>query len=163
MNAKNRNRMGIGALVLSAAAVVSIAQYEGYKDRAYVPVPGDKVTIGHGTTQYPDGSPVRMGDKVTPERAMVLLKHDASRFEQAVKRCAPVPMHQHEYDAFVSLTYNIGDGAFCGSTAARLLKAGDYAGACKQILRWNKFKGVPLRGLTLRREKEYQTCIGAAP
>ena len=139
MNAKGRNRMGIGALVLTAAAVTSIAQYEGYKDRAYVPVPGDKVTIGYGTTQYPDGSPVRMGDKVTPERAMVLLKHDASRFEQAVKRCAPVPMHQHEYDAFVSLTYNIGDGAFCGSTAARLLKAGDYAGACASIEKWIYF------------------------
>ena len=163
MNAKNRNRMGIGALVLSAAAVVSIAQYEGYKDRAYVPVPGDKVTIGHGTTQYPDGSAVKHGDTVTKERAMVLLKHDASRFEQAVKRCAPVPMHQHEYDAFVSLTYNIGDGAFCNSTAAKRLKAFDYAGACKAILMWNKYKGRPLRGLTIRRQAEYQTCIGAKP
>ena len=163
MEAREKKRMGIGSLVLSAVAVLAIAQFEGYQSAAYVPVPGDKVTIGHGTTQYPDGKAVRMGDKVTPERAMVLLKHDASRFEKAVKRCAPVPMHQREYDAFVSLTYNIGEAAFCKSTLARKLNAGDYAGACKEILRWDKFKGAPLRGLTLRREKEYQTCIEATP
>ena len=163
MEARNKTRVGIGGLILSVAALVAIVQHEGYQSAAYIPVPGDVPTIGYGTTRYEDGKAVRMGDKVTPERAMVLLKNDASRFEKAVKRCAPVPMHQHEYDAFVSLTYNIGEGAFCKSTLARKLNAGDYAGACKEILRWNKFKGVPLRGLTLRREKEYQTCIGAKP
>ena len=159
---KTKRRMGVGGLVLSAAAIASIARYEGYKSRAYVPVPGDVVTIGHGTTSYENGQPVKHGDTVTPERAMLLLKHDASLFERAVKRCAPVPMHQHEYDAFVSLTYNIGEGAFCQSTAAKKLRAGDYYGACREILRWDKFKGVPLRGLTIRRQAEYQQCIGGA-
>ena len=160
MNSKGRNRMGIGALVLTAAAVTSIAQYEGYKDRAYVPVPGDKVTIGYGTTQYPDGSRVKLGDKVTPERAMVLLKHDASRFEQAVKRCAPVPMYQHEYSAMISSTYNIGEAAFCRSTMAKKLRVGDYRGACDAMLLWNKQGGKVLRGLTKRREAERRMCLG---
>lgn len=71
-------------------------------------------------------------------------------------------MHRHEFDAFVSVTYNIGEKAFCDSTMARKLKAGDYAGACAQILRWDKFQGRPLRGLTLRRQAEYRTCIGEA-
>lgn len=150
------NRTHVAALSLSAAALVGIAAHEGFKPNAYIPVPGDVPTIGFGTTEN-----VKMGDKVTVERGLVLLLEDANEFEQTVKRCAPVPMYQHEFDAFVSLTYNIGGGAFCGSTMARMLKDGDYEGACKQILRWDKFKGKPLRGLTIRRQREYQKCIGS--
>lgn len=159
----SKARTAIAALALSAAGLVGLIQHEGYKSAAYIPVPGDVPTIGHGTTRYEDGSAVKLGDRVTPERAQVLLRNDASKLERAVKRCAPVPMYQHEYDAFVSLTYNIGEGAFCKSTLARKLNAGDYAGACREILKWDKFQGKPLRGLTLRRQKEYQLCIGAAP
>ena len=156
-------RTQAGALVLSVAALASIAGYEGYRSTAYIPVPGDVPTIGHGTTRYEDGSAVKMGDRVTPERAQVLLRNDASTFERAVKRCAPVPMHQHEYDAFVSLAYNIGESAFCKSTLVRKLNAGDYAGACREILKWDKFRGQPLRGLTMRRQDEYQQCTGGKP
>lgn len=156
-------RTQAGALVLSVAALAAIAGYEGYRSTAYIPVPGDVPTIGHGTTRYEDGKPVKMGDKVTPERARILLQHDAIAFARAVERCAPVPMHQHEYDAFVSLAYNIGESAFCKSTLVRKLNAGDYAGACREILKWDKFKGQPLRGLTLRRQAEYRQCTGGNP
>ena len=156
-------RTKAGALVLSAAALAAIAGYEGYRSTAYIPVPGDVPTIGHGTTRYEDGKPVKMGDRVTPERARILLQHDASAFARAVQRCAPVPMHQHEFDAFVSLAYNIGEGAFCKSTLAKKLNALDYAGACREILKWDKFQGKPLRGLTLRRERERAMCLGETP
>lgn len=148
--------------MLSVAGLLGIATFEGYSARAYITVPGDVPTVGHGTTVYPDGQPVRIGDVTTPARAMDYLRHDADKFSRAVKRCAPVPMHQHEFDAFVSLTYNIGEGAFCKSTLARKLKAGDYAGACQAILAWDKFKGRPLRGLTTRRQAEYKQCMGDA-
>ena len=159
----SKGRTAITALALSAAGLVGIMQYEGYKSAAYIPVPGDVPTIGHGTTRYEDGSAVKLGDRVTPERAQVLLRNDASTFERAVKRCAPVPMYPYEYDAFVSLAYNIGEDAFCKSSLARKLNAGDYAGACREILRWDKFKGQPLRGLTIRRQAEYQQCTGGNP
>lgn len=102
-----------------------------------------------------------MGDATTPERALVRLLGDANKFETAVRRCAPVPMHQYEFDAYVSLTYNIGAGAFCSSTLVRKLKAGDYAGACNEILKWDKFKGQPLPGLTKRRQEENRKCLGS--
>lgn len=162
MQPRSKSRMGVGSLVLSAVALAGIAGFEGYRSKAYVPVPGDVPTIGHGTTVHPDGKRVQMGDTATPERAMQALRHDATRFESAVLRCAPVPMHQHEFDAFVSLTYNIGESAFCKSTLARKLKAGGYAGACQAILAWDKFKGRPLRGLTARRQAEYKQCMGDA-
>jgi lysozyme len=153
--------MQVSALVVSAAALVSIALHEDYVPVAAPPVPGDVPTYGFGTT-----SGVKIGDKITPERALVLLLADADKHAQAVKRCAPVPMYQHEFDAYTSLAYNIGVNAFCGSTVARRLRAGDYKGACEAILMWDKFKGKPLRGLTNRRQAEYQLCISdpaAAP
>jgi len=149
-------RVAIAALTLSASALVGIAVHEGYSPVAYEPVKGDVPTIGFGTTEG-----VQMGDKTTPERALVRLLNDANKFEKAVKRCAPVPMHQYEFDAYVSLTYNIGEGAFCKSTLVKLLNQQKYDEACKQILRWDRFKGKPLPGLTKRRMEEYQKCLGS--
>lgn len=150
-------RLPVAALVLSASALVGIAQWEDYRGEAYTPVKGDVPTIGFGTT-----AGVKPGDKITPPRALVRLLEDANEYEQAVKRCAPVPMYQHEFDAFVSTTYNIGPAAFCRSTMARRLVSGDYAGACEAILMWDKFRGQTLRGLTKRRQAEYRLCKGEA-
>lgn len=149
-------RTWIASLALSAAALVGIALHEGYSDRAIVPVPGDVPTLGFGTTEG-----VKLGDSITPPQALARALQDVQRYEGAIKQCVKVPLHQHEYDAFVSLAYNIGPGAFCSSTLVRKLNALDYAGACREVLRWDKFKGQPLRGLTIRREKEYRQCIGA--
>lgn len=149
-------RAPVASLVVSAALLVGIAVYEGYADVAAPPVPGDVPTVGFGSA----GPDVRLGDTTDPVRALVRLAADADRFAQAVKRCAPVPLYPHEFDAYVSLAYNIGEGAFCRSTLAKKLTAGDYAGACAEILRWNKFKGRPLAGLTARRQSEYRQCIG---
>jgi lysozyme len=149
------NRAPIVGLGISGIALVGLLVAEGYRDTAYIPVAGDVPTIGFGTTQN-----VRMGDKITVPQALDRALTDVQKFEGAMKRCVKVPLHQYEYDAYVSLTYNIGEGAFCRSTLVRKLNAGDYTGACEQILRWDNFKGKPLRGLTIRREKEYKQCIG---
>jgi lysozyme len=149
------NRIAPASLVLTAATLVGIAVEEGFVGTAYTPVKGDVPTIGFGTT-----SGVKQGDKITPERALVKLLDDASKFTQAVKTCAPVPMYQYEFDAYVSLTYNIGPTAFCNSTLVKKLLVYDYEAACKEILKWDHFKGKPLKGLTLRRQREYNLCIG---
>jgi lysozyme len=151
------DRRPLAILALSASALVGLALHEGYSDRAIIPVPGDRPTIGFGTT---DG--VQMGDRITPPQALSRALNDVQKFEGALKQCVKVPLHQHEYDAYVSLAYNIGPTAFCGSTLVRKLNAEDYDGACKEILRWDRFKGQPLKGLTVRRQKEYLTCIGGS-
>lgn len=148
------NRVQVAALALSASALVGIAMHEGYSPGAYIPVPGDKPTIGFGTTEG-----VQMGDRTTPQDALERLLRDATRYEGAIKQCVNVPLFQHEYDAFASLAYNIGPTAFCNSTLVRKLNALDYLGACEEIKRWDKFQGKPLRGLTIRRQAEYKTCI----
>lgn len=154
-------RIAIASLTLAASTLVGIALNEGYTDKSVIPVPGDVPTKGFGTTRHADGTTVKMGETTTPPRALVDLLRDASKFEQAVKRCAPVPMYPYEFSAYVSFTYNVGEGAFCNSTLVKKLKAGEYEAACAELLKWDKVKGRTVRGLTLRREKEYQECIGS--
>ena len=149
------NRAPIIGLGISGVALIGLLVAEGYRDHAYIPVAGDVPTIGFGTTNK-----VQIGDTITVTQALNRALADVQKFEGAIKSCVKVPLHQHEYDAYTSLAYNIGSSAFCRSTLVRKLNAGDYAGACKQILRWDNFKGKPLRGLTIRREKEYQQCVG---
>lgn len=154
------DRTKVAGLVLSAAALIGLATHENYVPVAVAPVAGDVATYGFGTTRHADGTPVRLGERITPVASLKRLGEDIKKYEDAVKRCAPVPMYQYEFDAYVSLTYNIGEGAFCNSTLAKKLNANDYEGACKEILKWDKFRGKPLAGLTARRQDEYKTCIG---
>ena len=149
-------RTTIAALSISGAALVGLLTSEGFRDKAYIPVAGDVPTIGFGTTEG-----VKMGDSIDPVRAVNRAHRDVVEFEGAVKQCVKVPLYQYEYDAYVKLTYNIGANAFCKSTLVRKLNAGDYAGACQEILRWDRFKGKPLRGLTNRRQEEYKLCRGS--
>lgn len=148
-------RRAIATIALTAAGLVGVVQFEGWIGTATIPVAGDVPTIGFGTTEG-----VRMGDTITPQQALVRALQDLQRYEGALRRCVRVPLHQHEYDAYVSLAYNIGPSAFCGSTLVQKLNAEDYAGACAEVLRWDKFKGKPLRGLTLRRQREHRQCLG---
>lgn len=159
-------RKSVVALTLSAAALVSIVLHEGYTERAVIPLKGDVPTIGFGTT-----GGVKPGDVTTPPQALARALKDVQQFEGALKQCVTVPLAQHEYDALVSFSYNVGSRAFCQSTLVRKLNAGDYAGACAQLLRWRFFQGkdcaLPANkrlcgGLATRREAEYRQCIGAA-
>lgn len=161
-NTPKGTRTKIAALILSGAGLGGIANHEGFKQEAYRPIPQDVPTLGFGSTFYEDGTKVKMGDKITKERAIILLKNTSSSFEQKIKQCIKVPLYQYEYDAYVSLTFNIGSGAFCGSTLVKKLNNFDYAGACAEILKWDKFGSPPkpLKGLTNRRQQEHKLCLG---
>jgi lysozyme len=148
-------RKHIATISLSATALVALLLHEGYRENAYTPVPGDVPTIGFGTT-----SGVKLGDRTNPEKALNVALRDVQGFEGAIKSCVTVPLHQYEYDAYTSLSYNIGSNAFCRSTLVKRLNTQDYAGACNEILRWDQFKGKPLAGLTKRRQEEYKKCLG---
>src|SRR3990167_365346 len=127
-----RNRTMIAALALSAAGFVGITQWESFRGVAYNDGVG-VTTIGFGTT-----TGVKPGDKITVERALAAALSDANKHGEAVKQCVKVPLFQHEFDAYTSLAYNVGQTAFCGSTLVKKLNVGDYAGACAEISRWNK-------------------------
>lgn len=153
-----KTRVKVAALSMSAVALVGVAVSENFVGPAYQDIVGIW-TYGFGSTTKMDGTPVKKGDSIDPVAALQLKVRDIQKFEGAIKRCVTVPLSQGELDSFVSLSYNIGPSAFCKSTLVRKVNAGDYEGACKEILRWNKAGGKEVRGLTLRREREYQQCI----
>lgn len=157
-------RSAIAVMVLAASTLVGIAVHEDYKDEAYIPAPGDVPTIGFGTT-----AGVRMGDKTTPARSLVrLLDEVEGIYATGVKKCVIAPLYQHEYEAYVSLAYNIGVTAFCRKALPGkppnlidLINTGKYADACKRI---EAFKYGPgrkvLPGLVKRRAGERAICEG---
>ena len=147
-------RLAVGALAISAATLVGIATHEGYRSEAY------KDTVGIPTLGFGETAGVKMGDKTTPERALVQLLESTEKHADAIRQCIHVPLYQHEFDAYISLAYNIGTGAFCRSTLVKKLNAKDYAGACEEIKRFNRAGGKVLPGLTRRRQKEYRLCKG---
>lgn len=147
----------VAALAISGSALIGIALHEGYVGTAYHDVVGVR-TIGFGTT---DG--VKPGDKISVERALIRLGQNVGEKETAMRSCiGDVPLYQNEWDAYVSLSYNIGTSGFCKSTLVKRLKQNppDYTAACTEILRWNRGGGRVLDGLVKRRRAEYRQCLG---
>ncbi|MFX5276963.1 lysozyme [Acinetobacter baumannii] len=137
----------------SNAGLNLIKGFEGKRLNAY----DDGVgvwTIGFGTIKYPNGVRVKKGDTCTEQQAETYLKNDLTKFEVAINKLVKVPLTQNQFDALVSLTYNIGSGAFKNSTLLKKLNKGDYQGAADQFLVWNKAGGKVMKGLVRRREAE---------
>jgi len=157
-------RLIVATLSFSAASLITLAGYEGYRRHAYDDGAGVQ-TVGYGSTVYADGkTPVKAGDTLTPDRALITLGAHVSRTEAALRDCiGPVPLAANEWDAYVSLAYNIGTRAFCKSGVVRALHATppNYTGACAQIRRWVYAGGKTLPGLVKRREAEYRLCMAA--
>ncbi|MDS7935684.1 lysozyme [Acinetobacter sp. V91_7] len=116
-------------------------------------------TIGIGTTVYPNGTKVKKGDTCTLEQAKSYFKYDLAKFEKTVNESVAVPLTQNQFDALVSLTYNIGSGAFKGSTLLKRLNTKDYSSAADQFLVWNKADGKVLNGLVRRRAAERELFL----
>ena len=135
-----------------------IKEFEGLRLRAY----DDGVgvwTIGIGTIRYPNGKRVQKGDVITETQAEEYLRHDLNNFEKVINDVVKVPLTQNQYDAIVSLTYNIGAAAFSKSTLLKRLNNKDYKGAADQFLVWNKAGGKVMRGLIRRREAERELFL----
>ncbi len=133
----------------SSTGIALIKQFEGERLTAYL-CPANKLTIGVGHT----GDDVKPGQKITVAESEALLRADLAKFEKAVSAAVKVPLNQNQFDALVVLAFNIGPGAFAGSTLVRLLNSKDYAGAAAQFERWNKGGGKVLPGLVSRRAAE---------
>jgi lysozyme len=121
------------------------------------------LTIGCGHTSAAGAPRVVPGLKITSEESDEILSRDLAKFEAAVSNAVRVSLNQNEFDALVSLAFNIGGGAFAGSTLVRKLNAGDRGGAANQLLVWNKAGGKALKGLSTRREAERKQFLGYGP
>jgi GH24 family phage-related lysozyme (muramidase) len=111
-------------------------------------------TLGYGMTVHVDGRPVRPSDHCTADQAEVWFFVLVGRVEEAVAAAVTTPINQPMFDALVSLTYNIGAGAFLTSTLLRHLNAGRYIEAQAEFDRWVHAGGRMNYGLVDRRDRE---------
>lgn len=169
MEARNKSRLAIASLVLSAAGFVGIVQHEGYTDKAVIPTRNDRPTVGFGSTFKEDGSPVKMGDTITPHQAIARSYAHISKDEAGLKRCITAPLHQAEYDTLVDFAYQYGVAATCNSTMVRQVNAGNYAQACEGYKRYRYSGGFDCStpgnrrcwGVWTRNLGRYQRCMEA--
>ena len=149
-----KNMLGIPeSMSVSNKGVDLICEFEGKRLAAY----DDGVgvwTIGFGTIKYPDGNRVKKGDACTLEQAKEYMRHDLIEFEHTVNSSVKVPLNQNQFDALVSLAYNIGSNAFKSSTLVKKLNTGDYQGAADQFNVWINAGGKRMQGLVNRRDRE---------
>ena len=127
-----------------------LKEFEGLRLESYQDI-GGVWTIGYGHTKT-----ARPDMRITKEGAEALLRDDIKWVTEAIERLVSAPLNDNQYSALVSFIYNIGAGAFSKSTMLRHLNSKSYKLAGDEFPRWNKVKGVEVRGLTNRRLKEQE-------
>lgn len=126
-----RLRIAVAYLSFSAAGLAGLVAHEHYTDKAIVPTKNDRPTVGFGSTFREDGSPVRMGDTITPPRAIARTVAHVAKDEAGLKRCVIGPMSQVEYDILVDFTYQYGPRRACSSSMVEYINAGNYEASCR--------------------------------
>lgn len=132
-----------------------ICRFEGLRLQSYMCSAGI-LTIGFGHT----GPEVKEHMTITKDKAVEFLKADLQKFEDRLRVLVKIPLLQHEFDALISLMFNIGAGAFSKSTLLKWLNEGRKMDASLEFLSWNKIAGQPISGLTTRRSLERDLFLG---
>jgi GH24 family phage-related lysozyme (muramidase) len=144
--------------MMPAALPALIRRFEGYAKRlasgactTYLCSAG-VVTIGYGST----GRGVWPGMVWSKTRAEQRLQTDLSMFAGKVAALSPSleGATEGQQAAIISMAYNCGLAAYRDSTLRKCVNRDDWEGAKRQLLRWDKVRGKPVRGLTIRRQAE---------
>lgn len=143
----------------AAIALPLVASAEGLRTYAY------RDPVGIPTICFGETKGVHMGDRATADQCKAMLAERLDGFEAEVRACLKgADLPPASVAAFTSFAYNVGTAKFCASSMARKARAGDLAGACDELPKWNRAGGVPLPGLSKRRADERALCrAGLAP
>lgn len=139
---------------------------KAYTDSAGIP------TIGIGTTFYPDGSRVKMGDTCTADQAYTYFRAEISNLEKKIDSLTRDDISQGMYDALVDFAYNLGSGALQSSTLLKVVNQTptNYTAITAEFVKWKNARNPktgqlePLAGLLRRRQCEaylYQHGVNA--
>jgi lysozyme len=162
-------RKHIAALALSASALVGLIAHEGYTDKAVIPTKNDRPTVGFGSTFKEDGSPVKMGDTITPHKAIARTLNHIQKDEINIRSCVKAPLSQVEYDTMVDFAYQYGTGKLCSSDVVKQANAENYTASCKGYLLYRYSGGYDCStpsnkrcsGVWARSQERHNTCMGA--
>jgi lysozyme len=150
--ARNIAAGAAGAAAIAAALIPFVGPMEGLRLDPYYDI-GGVLSWCYGETA---GKPP---SDLTKEKCDLLLQRSLVKHAGPILECLPADAPYRVKLAFSSFGYNVGVKAACGSSAARAARAGDYAAACEGLMKWVYVKGVEIRGLKLRRQKERKLCL----
>jgi lysozyme len=129
-----------------------ITEFEGFSAKPYL-CPAKIPTIGYGNTYYPDGKRVTLLDKeINKQEGLEIFKSVANKFAKKVSELVTSPLNQNQFNALVSIAYNIGTGNFASSTLLKKvnLNHNDLT-ISLEFKKWNKVNKKEVPGLTKRR------------
>lgn len=136
---------------ISKKGIDFIIKEEGLVLSSYL-CPAGVLTIGVGHT----GKDVKKGMTITKEKALELLKQDLQKFENAVNKYVMTDLKQHEFDALVSFSFNVGTQAFKNSTLLKRINNNEDTESIKrEFYKWKYGGGKVLPVLVARRKREY--------
>ena len=140
--------------MISDKGIYAIKKFEGCELIAYQDAVG-VWTIGYGHTKG-----VSEGDIISSAQAEALLLKELKEYENYVHELVEVPLHQYQFDALVSWTYNLGPTNLKSSTMLKVLNEGKYNEVPDQMRRWNRAGGKVLEGLVKRRDYDARLFAG---
>mgnify|MGYP001309099867 FL=1 len=132
----------------SKEGIALLKKFEGCELQAYQDSVG-VWTIGYGHTKG-----VEEGLKITQQEAEVMLEEEMPEYEEYVQKYVTHPLEQHQFDALVCWTYNLGPNNLKNSTMLTVLNQGRLNDVPFEMQRWNKAGGEVLKGLVRRRKAE---------
>jgi len=167
----------VGGTAFIAMLVAGIKVHESWTETPVIPTRGDVPTIGHGTTVYPDGTRVKMGDPpITRQQAEAFVyDHVSKDVERFSKTIQGLHMWPHEVYASLDFTYQFGMARWTpNSSMLKNFKAGNYQKACDSFLLYRRQGGRdcsdPIaggwgkpwgcKGVWLRQQQRHQLCLG---
>lgn len=148
---KNKGKVTATIGAVLALALPFTAHEEGLRTFAYLD-PVGVVTICMGETEN-----VTLGDTKTKEECSALFYARLGSFAYAVDLAVKPPMDNYFHAAITSWTYNVGVNAMRRSTLVKKANAGDFRGACDELLKWKFAGGEPI--LLSRRRRERELCL----
>lgn len=167
----NKARSLVAALAISAAAFGTWQKSEGFVDHAMIPTKGDVPTLGHGSTRWEDGRPVKMGETITRVRAAQLARNLMSADERAFAASLPASatLYQGEYDVYLDFLGQYGIGNWRQSSMRRNVAAGRYVAACDSLLLYRRAAGYDCStpgnqrcwGVWTRQLARHSACMAA--
>ena len=143
-----------------AVCTTLVAGFEGLYTHPYHDSVG-VLTVCYGATA---ADHVDLHRTYTPAECKDMLASDLPKYDAEMRRCltpaayAALDDHPNRHAALVSFVYNLGPGPICKGAVGHYLNAGNVDAACRAMLAYNHAGGRVLRGLTVRREQEYQLC-----
>lgn len=145
----------------SSAGMNIIKRWEGLRLVGYADpaTGGEPYTIGYGHTSLAGSPKVKLGMRITSKEADEILKSDLVKFEEAVLKLLGRVPTQAQFDAMMSLVYNIGINNFKKSSVLRKFNAGDYTGTAEAFMLFIKANGKVMKGLVSRRTEERELFL----